>query len=46
VIVAEAQRLEVAVPLTQRWIEMIHEIEDGKRDQSTANLDELKTKFV
>ena len=42
VIVAEGQRLQIALPVTQRWISMIHEIEDGKRLMSLANLDELK----
>jgi 2-dehydropantoate 2-reductase len=41
-IIAEAKRLGIATPFTQRWIDMIHEIEDGKREQSLANLDELK----
>jgi 2-dehydropantoate 2-reductase len=41
-IIAEAQRLGVPTPLTQQWITMIHEIEDGKREQSVANLDDMK----
>ena len=34
------------LPLTRRWIEMIHEIEDGRRPQAIANLDELKAEFL
>lgn len=40
-IVAEAERLGVAVPLLRRLIELIHEIEDGRRAFSPSNLDEL-----
>lgn len=40
-IVEDAQRLGLAVPLLKRMIEMIHEIEDGRRPLSSANLDEL-----
>jgi hypothetical protein len=29
------------VPLLERMVEMIHEIEEGRRDFSGANLDEL-----
>jgi len=32
----------VATPLTARLVDMIHEIEDGRRVVETANLDELK----
>ena len=42
VIISEGKRLGISLPVTGRWIEMIHEIEDGKREQSVANLDELK----
>lgn len=41
-IMSEAHRLNVSTPLTERWITMIHEIEDGKRELSVTNLDELK----
>lgn len=40
-IVEIGQRLGVATPLTARTIEMIHEIEDGKRSLALTNLDEL-----
>lgn len=42
VIMSEATRIGVDTPVTKRWMEMIHEIEDGKRELSTMNLDELK----
>lgn len=45
-IIDEAKRLGIPTPFTQQWIEMIHEIEDGKREQSLANLDELKASLV
>lgn len=45
-ILAEGNRVDIDMPFTSRWIAMIHEIEDGKREQSTSNLDELKAKFV
>jgi 2-dehydropantoate 2-reductase len=44
-ILSEGKRVGVDMPLTKRWIEMIHEIEDGKRAMSTDNLDELKAEF-
>ena len=44
-LLAEADKLGLALPLTRRWIEMIREIEDGARQQSLANLDELKSDF-
>ena len=40
-ILAEGEKAGIALPLTRRWIEMICEIEDGKRPQALANLDEL-----
>ena len=40
-IVQEAARHQLAVPLLQRMMAMIHEIEDGQRQLSSANLDEL-----
>lgn len=45
-IVSEATRLNVPIPFTQLWINMIHEIEDGKREQSLSNLDELKASLT
>ncbi|MDQ6674640.1 MAG: 2-dehydropantoate 2-reductase [Chloroflexota bacterium] len=41
-IIEDARRLGLDVPLLQRMIEMIHEIEDGRRGFSGANLDELQ----
>ena len=41
-IVAHAAELRLGVPLLQRMIAMIHEIEDGQREFSAANLDELE----
>src|SRR6266849_1420669 len=40
-IVADAHRLGLAVPLLERLIAMIHEVEDGSRPFAGANLDEL-----
>ena len=40
-IVERAEQFGLAVPLLRGMIEMIHEIEDGRRDFSRANLDEL-----
>jgi 2-dehydropantoate 2-reductase len=40
-IVDLAQQFGLEVPLLQRMIEMIHEVEDGRRAFSGANLDEL-----
>lgn len=40
-IVADAHRLGLAVPLLERMIAMIHEVEDGSRPFAGANLDEL-----
>jgi 2-dehydropantoate 2-reductase len=42
VVVSEAERLGIPMRLTARLIEMIHEIEDGKRVQDVSNLDVLK----
>lgn len=42
VIVEEGRRLGIETPITARMIALIHEIEDGKREQSHANLEELK----
>jgi 2-dehydropantoate 2-reductase len=41
-IVEDAQRHGLQVPLLRRMIEMIHELEDGRRSFSGANLDELE----
>ncbi|MCA1648466.1 MAG: 2-dehydropantoate 2-reductase [Chloroflexi bacterium] len=40
-IVEDAQQLGLDVPLLQSMVNMIHEIEDGRRPFSGANLDEL-----
>jgi 2-dehydropantoate 2-reductase len=40
-IVEDAQRLGLDVPLLQRMIAMIHDLEEGRRSFSGANLDEL-----
>lgn len=44
-ILSEGKRVGLDLPFTSRWIEMLHEIEDGKRDMSVNNLDELKAEF-
>ena len=44
-LLAEAEKVGLELPLTRRWIQMIREIEDGARQQSLANLDELKSDF-
>jgi 2-dehydropantoate 2-reductase len=41
-IVADAQRLGLDVPLLERMVAMIHEVEEGRREFSGANLDELE----
>jgi len=41
-IVEDAERQGLEVPLLRRMIEMIHELEDGEREFSAANLDELE----
>jgi 2-dehydropantoate 2-reductase len=43
-IVDEAQRRGLEVPLLRRMIDMIHEVEDGRRSFSGVNLDELARK--
>jgi 2-dehydropantoate 2-reductase len=40
-IVVDARRLGLEVPLLERMIAMIHEVEDGSRPFAGANLDEL-----
>ena len=41
VVVARGRRLGVPTPLLDRVVTMIHELEDGRRGMSWANLDEL-----
>ncbi|MCY3833609.1 MAG: NAD(P)-binding domain-containing protein [Chloroflexi bacterium] len=45
-ILAEADAVSLDMPLTRRWVEMVREIETGKRQQSLTNLDELKAEFA
>ena len=45
-ILEEAQKLDMPLPLTGRWIAMIREIEEGEREQSLSNLDELLTELA
>ena len=45
-VLAEADAAGLDLSLTRRWVEMIHEIEVGAREQSLSNLDELKTEFA
>ncbi len=40
-LLVEAEKAGLELPLTRRWIQMIREIEDGAREQTLANLDEL-----
>ena len=40
-VVQTGHRLGLPTPLAARMVEMIHEIEDGKRELALANLDEL-----
>jgi len=44
-ILAEAAAIDLDLPLTRRWIEMIREIETGQREQTLTNLDELHAEF-
>ena len=46
IILSEGGRAKFNMPFTRRWIAMIHEIEDGKREQSLANLDQLKAELT
>ena len=46
IILSEGDKAKHDMPFTRRWIEMIHEIEAGKREQSRTNLDELKAEWV
>lgn len=45
-ILAQAESIDLDLPLTRRWIQMIREIENGAREQSLANLDELNAEFA
>jgi 2-dehydropantoate 2-reductase len=44
-IVTLGAEVGVAAPLTARLVELIHEIEDGKRAMEVANLEKLKSVF-
>lgn len=44
-ILAAADGLCLQLPLTRRWVQMIREVEDGAREQSLANLDELNSEL-
>ena len=46
IILSEGDKVQFAMPFTRRWIEMIHEIEDGKREQSLGNLEQLKAEWA
>ena len=46
IILSEGDKVQFAMPFTRRWIEMIHEIEDGKREQSIVNLEQLKAEWT
>ena len=41
-LLAQAAEIGFDMPLTRRWVGMIREIEDTKREQSVTNLDQLK----
>jgi len=45
-ILAQAEAVNLDLPLTRRWIQMIRDIENGAREQSLANLDELNAEFA
>lgn len=45
-ILAQAESINFDLRLTRRWIQMIRDIEDGTREQSLANLDELNAEFA
>ena len=45
-LLAQADAVKVDLPLTRRWIAMIREIEDGKREQSLDNLEALKVEYA
>ena len=42
----QARQIGFDMPLTRSWVGMIREIEDGNREQSLTNLDELKAKHL
>ncbi len=44
-LLAKGTEIGVDLALTRRWIEMIQEIEAGKREQALENLEELKADF-
>ena len=44
-LLAQAESAGLALRLTRRWIEMIRDIENGQREQSLSNLDQLKAEF-
>ena len=46
IILSEGDKVQFAMPFTRRWIEMIHEIEDGRREQSLGNLEQLKAEWT
>lgn len=41
-VVSQGARLDIPTPLNERLIELIHEIEDGRREQGLGNLDLMK----
>jgi 2-dehydropantoate 2-reductase len=41
-VVAEGRKLGIATPLCGRVLEMIHELENGKRQLGMQNYDELR----
>ncbi|MCY4464914.1 MAG: ketopantoate reductase family protein [Chloroflexi bacterium] len=44
-LLAQAEATDMDMPLTRRWIAMIGEIENGLREQSLKNLEDLQTEF-
>jgi len=45
-LLAQAAEIGFDMPLTQGWVGMIREIEDGEREQRLTNLDELKSEYL
>ncbi len=45
-LLAQAAEIGFEMPLTRGWVDMIREIEDGRREQALSNLDELKAEYV
>jgi len=43
VVVRIASQRGVAVPLNSRLVEIVHQLEDGRRERSRSNLEELRT---